>query len=467
MKAEKSKFDRPGNADEMPEAARAYENSADGGSRGRTQRPKTSFRRALGLGMLAFAALFGGVGGWMTLTEISGAVVASGSVSIKGEAKTVQHLDGGIVSEIAVANGDIVQAGDMLLRFDDTLLRANLKIYDNRLSEALARQARLIAERDDKDVIAWPKAGDMPLGVMPGPEIRSSQQKLLEVRRASRRGQLDQLKEKMAQFRNQIEGVTGLKTAKAQQIALIGQELDGLHRLYKAGNTTITRLLALEREKSRLLGELAEHDSQIARIANMINETKIMIVQVDREIGEKVLSELRTTEQEIHDLAQQYHATRERLHRVIVRAPVAGMVHQLRIYTEGGVIAPGGPVMQIVPLGEEVEVVAQVQPQFIDELSKGQRATLIFSAFNQHDVSQVDGSIRSISPLTVVNEKTGASYYVVHVGVSDQELEKLGGRKRLVPGMPVEAFIQKADRTVLDYIVRPIVDQIRRAFRED
>jgi len=360
-----------------------------------------------------------------------------------------------------------VKAGDRLAKLDETLLQANLKIYHNRLSEALAQRVRLVAERDSQDKIEWPAAEDLPLGVVPSAEVKASQQKLLEVRRSSREGQLDQLKQKIAQYENQIVGFEGLKTAKAQQIKLIGQELAGLHRLYKAGNTTITRVLALEREKSRLLGEQAEHDAQIARVANLISETKIMIVQVDRQIGEKVLSELRTTEQEINDLAQQYHATREKLKRVVIRAPVDGMVHQLAIYTIGGVISPGSALMQIVPIGQQIEIRVQVQPQFIDELSIGQRVTLRFSGLNQSDTPNVYGAIRSISPSTVVNEKTGTSFYIVRVRVLDEELAKVGGRKRLVPGMPVEAFIQKRDRTVLDYISKPIVDQIRRAFRED
>ncbi|HUS97035.1 MAG TPA: hypothetical protein VMX97_09880, partial [Hyphomicrobiaceae bacterium] len=200
--------------------------------------PKIGIDRTLAAGLLALLALFAGLFGWMALTKISGAVVASGTVAVKGKPKSVQHLDGGVVQAIAVANGDVVKPGVTLLRLDDTLLAANLKIYHNRLVEALAQRARLTSERDAKTTIEWPAPADSPLGVVPGEQIRLSQQKLLDVRLASRKGQLDQLNEKIAQYRNQIAGVKGLKSAKADQIALIDRELKGLKGLYDQGNTT-------------------------------------------------------------------------------------------------------------------------------------------------------------------------------------------------------------------------------------
>ena len=429
---------------------------------------KTGFGRAIGLGMLTFAVLFGCLGGWMAVTKISGAVVAMGRVSIKGEAKTVQHLDGGIVSEIAIANGDVVTAGDKLVRLDDTLLRANLTIYRNRLSEALARRARLIAERDGKARIAWAAEQDQPFGIHPIEDVRASQQKLLDVRLASRSGQLAQLREKIAQYRNQIVGVDGLKAAKARQIALIERELAGLHKLYDAGNTTVTRVLRLEREKSRLLGEQAEHDAQRARIANLINETRIQIVQVDRELSEKVLSELRTTEQEINDLSQQYHATRDKLNRVVIRAPVTGMVHRLSIYTVGGVIAPGsaGHANRAERTGGRDRCAGGTA--IYRRIARW--ADRYFTVFPR----SMSGTCR---PLTVRSNRFRHRRLLIARPVRAFTLCALGSQNVIWPKPAAGSgwcrvcwwrrLSSKQDRTVLDYISRPIVSQVRRAFRED
>ncbi len=429
--------------------------------------PKLGFSWPLVIGIFGLAILFGGLGGWAAVTEISGAVVSSGSVNVKGKPKTVQHLDGGIVAEIRVANGDVVSAGDTLLKLDDKLLAANLRIYKNRLAEALARRARLIAERNGDHRITWPTQSEAPLGVLPDQQVRLSQQKLLDVRRSSLKGQLAQLKEKIEQYRHQITGTEGLKTSKLEQISFIERELKGLKQLFEKGNSTLNRLLALERQRAELVGQTSEHNSQIARIANLINETKINMLQAEREASEKVLSELRDSESEVNDLLQEYYKTKEKLNRVEIKAPIGGMIHELAIFTVGGVVAPGDVIMQIVPTDEDFEIVLNVEPQFIDDISIGQPATLHFSAFNQRNTPNVTGAVRSVSPSIVTDEKTGASFYTIQVDVSDAELLKVGGRTRLVPGMPVEAFVQKHDRTVLDYITRPLTDQIRRAFREE
>lgn len=429
--------------------------------------PKLGFGRALVFGLFGFAVLFGGLGGWATFTEISGAVVSSGTVNVKGKPKTVQHLDGGIVAEIRVANGDVVRAGDTLLKLDNTLLSANLRIYRNRLAEALARRARLIAERNGDTRIKWPTPSEAPLGVLPENQVRLSQQKLLDVRRSSQNGQLAQLEEKIEQYKHQVTGTEGLKASKLEQIAFIERELKGLKQLFEKGNSTLNRLLALERQRAELVGQTSEHNSQIARIANLVNETKIKMLQVKREASEKVLSDLRETEGEVNDLLQEYHKTKEKLSRVEIKAPIGGIIHELNIFTVGGVVAPGDAIMQIVPTDEAFEFVLNVEPQFIDDVSIGQPATLHFSAFNQRNTPNVEGAVQSISPSIVTDEKTGTSFYTIQVDVSDEELSKVGGRTRLVAGMPVEAFVQKQNRTVLDYITRPLTDQMRRAFREE
>lgn len=427
---------------------------------------RTNLRVPMIVGFLAFALLFGGAGGWMAYANISGAVIASGSVSVKGKPKTIQHLDGGIVSEIKVANGDIVQRGDVLLRLDGTLLRANLQIYDERLREALARKSRLTAERDGAESVTWHEVDIESVKAEPGDDNKVGQDRLFHARRNSITGQVKQLNEKIAQFNNQVEGVKGLKSSKADQIGFISRELEGLNELFDDGNTTLNRLMALERQKSDLLGQQAEHDAELARIANSINETKLQILQLRHEARKEVLTELRTTTQEVNELVQQIHATKEQLKRIDITAAVDGMIHELSVFTIGGVVGPGAPIMQIVPQNEELEVEAQVEPQFIDDLYVGQDATVRFTAFNQRETPELFGAVTSISPSSVVDERTGLAYYNVGLTIPQNELARLNGKK-LIPGMPVEAHVRTDERTVLNYLVKPLLDQVQRAFREE
>lgn len=429
-------------------------------------RPKTSVRLTMLAGLLGMLALFGGIGGWMAIADIAGAIVANGAVAVHGRPKVIQHLDGGIVSDIRVTDGDLVKRGDLLVRLEETMLKASETIHVRRLEEALAERSRLEAERDVKEQIAWPQDFEKTLGVTPPAEVKTSQTRLLQVRRESRHGQRARLEEKIAQFDNQITGVKGLQTAKQQQIAFIDRELRGLRQLHEQGNTTLNRLLALERQRAELSGQLAEHGSELSRIQNAISEARINILQLEREFLESVLAELRKRDQEINEVVQQLTATRAQLSRVEVRAPVSGRVHQMSVFTLGGVVSPGASILQIVPENEAVEVEVQVATQFIDEVYNGQPARIRFTAFNQHATPELAAVVKTISPSSVVDEKTGGAYYRVWLNVAEGELSRLGSQ-RLLPGMPAEVFIKTRDRTALNYLVKPLTDQISRAFREE
>ena len=426
----------------------------------------TNYRGIINVGIFALVFLFGGLIAWMSWFVISGAVVASGSVAVKGKPKMVQHLDGGVIAAINVVDGQTVKQGDIVVRLDDTIHHANLLIYRNRLRESVALRARLEAERSEREHIAWLDDFLQTLKIDFDKSVRTGQQKLFEARRSTLNGQVQLLNEKIAQFNNQINGVEALKESKKRQIELIGRELEGVRKLFKQGNTTQRRLLELERESVRLIGEQAEHDAQLARIRNSIKEMNVEILQSKRKFREQVLTELRTTTVEINDLVQQLYATRQKLNRIEIRAPVSGVIHELAVHTVGGVIAAGATVMQIVPQDEAVEIEVAVEPQFIDDLFIGQEASVRFTAFNQRTTPQLNGKVVAISPASTVNQTTGMAYYQVRVGIGDEELTRLGQQK-LVPGMPVETFMRKTDRTVLSYLMRPLTDQIYRAFRED
>ncbi|MEM7426168.1 MAG: HlyD family type I secretion periplasmic adaptor subunit [Pseudomonadota bacterium] len=427
---------------------------------------RTSPRLTIVCGLALFVVLFVGGGSWAYLANLAGAVIAQGSVVVAGKPKSVQHLDGGIVSEIRVREGQAVGKGELLIRLDDTLLRANLNIYRNRLREGIARKARLVAERDGAENVTWDTSLLELLGVDQDAAVRRGQLRLFEARKATRLGQISQLREKIAQFQSQTRGITALQSSKTAQLTMLDSELEGIRSLKKEGLAANSQLMGLERQREQLVGQNAEHDAELARIQNSISETKIQTLQIDREFRQSVLTELRQVEQEVNDMTQQFHATSEQLKRVEIRAPVAGAVHELGIFTIGGVIGAGAPVMQIVPQNEKLEIEANIAPQFVDELYVSQPTTLRFSAFNQRTTPELAGAIDGISANVVVNEQTGESFYKVRISVSAVELERLGGQA-LVPGMPVEAFIKTRERTAFNYLIKPLSDQLHRAFREE
>lgn len=425
----------------------------------------TDFSRPMFWGYIAFTLLFGGIFTWFAFAPLASAVIAPGSVIVKGRPQLIQHLDGGIIREIFVHNGDVVKKDDTLVRLDDVLLLANLEIYRNRLRDASAKKARLETERDDKNSITFDNENYQSFFIGDETSARQRQQELFETRRISQSGQMAQLDEKIFQLNNQINGVEGLLKARNEQLHLIDKELKGLKYLQEKGIASLNRVLAVEREKVELIGQIAEYQAERARIENTISETKITKLQVRRQFQESVLTELQETSNQVYDLVQQILATTKQLERIDIKAPINGIVHELSINTVGGVIPPGGTVLQLVPIEEGVELEVNVEPQSIDELYVGQSAVIRFSAFNQRTTPELKGKVHIISPSSITDERTGVSFYRVIIDTPQSELEKLGGLK-VIPGMPVEVHIQTQEQTPLTYLLKPFLDQFRRAMRE-
>lgn len=429
-------------------------------------RVKTSNKLVIISGLSLVVLLFAIGGSWAYFAKLSGAVIAQGQVAVIGKPKTIQHLDGGIVAKISVDNGDTVSKGDLLIRLDDTLLKANLNIYKSRLRSSVAQQARLVAERDNLYQIIWENKILEPFDMEINTAVKQSQIKLFEARKATQQGQISQLREKIKQFKNQTVGIEALKDSKTTQIGYLEEELEGTRSLNKKGLVSKSQLMALERQREEIVGQLAEQDAELARIQNSISETEIQILQIGREFRQAVLSELHQIEQEVNDMSQQLHATFEKLKRIEIKAPVSGMIHELAVFTIGGVVGSGNSVLQIIPQNEGFEIEANVEPQFVDELHIGQSATLRFSAFNQRTTPELNGIVKGISPNVVVNEQTGISFYKIRLKVTKFELALLKDQK-LIPGMPVEVHIKTRERTALNYLIKPLLDQINRAFREE
>jgi len=426
----------------------------------------TSIIRPMIVGLVAFLALFGLLGVWMAQANIAGAVIAPGVVVVKGQPKTIQHLDGGLVAEIHVSNGDLVSKNDLLMRLDDKLLLLNLKLYRGRIEEALARKVRLEAESSDQTELSWNLPDFEAMGIQLGKKIKQGQEQLFDLRHVTLKGQISGLHEKIEQNGNQIDGVMGLIHAKNYQVELIKVELEGLEKLYQKGNTTLTKLVNLKRQKANLVGQLSEHKAELARIGNVINENRIQILQLEREFRQGAQTELQEVRIEINTVIQQIFAAQEKLRRIEIRAPVSGIIHKLSVFTIGGVIAPSDEAMQIIPQKEGVDIHASIEPQFIDQLFEGQETTIRFTAFSRNETPEVEGRITKISPSSIQDEKSGHTFYKVVLELDDEQLAVLDGKK-LVPGMPVEVFVRTRMRTALNYIFKPFLDQVNRAFRED
>ena len=424
-----------------------------------------SIRRHMLVGLVIVIVLAGGVGGWAGTMKLSGAIIASGSIVVESNVKKVQHPTGGIVGEVRVTDGDRVKAGQILVRLDDTVTRANLAIVTKGLSELEARKARLESERDGDENVKFPPE---LLAHANDPDVKSiidGERKLFELRRNARIGQKAQLRQRIGQLNEQIRGFQAQKEAKKNQIELIGREMIGVEDLWKHKLVPISKLTELEREKARLDGESGALIAQTAEAGGKISETELQIIQIDRDLSSEVAKETREIDGKIGEFIERKITAEDQLKRVDIRAPQEGMVFQSTAHTVGGVITPGETIMLIVPEAAELAVEAKVNPQDIDQLQLGQDALLRFSAFNVRSTPELNGKVTRISADASTDQRTGQSYYTIRIALPPKEVARLGEVK-LLPGMPVEAFVQTGERTMLSYLTKPLHDQLLRTFRE-
>jgi HlyD family secretion protein len=419
----------------------------------------------LGVAIVGFAVF--GVGGWAATMELAGAVIAHGSLVVESSVKKVQHPTGGVVKEIRVREGDHVKAGDILVRLDETQTKAAAAIVSKNLEELIAQQARLEAERDGEDRITFP-IGITERASVPNSNVARTmiaEQKLFVLRREARDGRKAQLKERISQLKEQIQGYVGQTGAKARETELIEKELEGVRSLWKAKLVPLTRLNALERDAARIEGERSQLIGAIAEAKGKITETQLQIIQVDQDLRTEVAKDLAETRSKVSEFVERNVTAEDQLKRIDIRAPQNGIVKQLAVHTVGGVIAAGDPIMLIVPDADALTVEAKIAPQDIDQLYLGQLADLRFSAFNQRTTPEIGGKVSLISADITQDPKTGASYYLVQITPNASEVARLGDVK-LIPGMPVESFIKTGGRTMFSYLVKPLRDQIAMAFRE-
>lgn len=425
-----------------------------------------SARGPLTLGFSTVAALFFGFGGWSVMTEISGAIVASGQIQVEQNRQIVQHPDGGVVESISVTEGQTVKAGDLLVKLDGSLLHSELAIVEGQLYEMQARRARLEAERDDAPTVTIP--ADLAKIAQERPEVAEQvdgQLRLFTARLDTLSRQTEQLQKRSAQTQSQTEGIDAQIVAMDEQLKLIREELADQKNLLERGLAQSSRVLGLEREEARLMGEAGDLVANRAANEGRKTEIDLEVLRLAAARREEASSQLRDIGSQELELTERRHSLIEQVSRLEIRAPVAGVVLGLQVTTPRSVLRPADPLLYIIPQDRPLVIQAQISPLHIDEVRVGQEVRVVFPAFSSRTTPELSGSVAVVSADALTQESTGQTYYRAEIVLNQNELAKLADQT-LLPGMPVEAYIQSGERTPMAYLLKPFTDYFNRAFRE-
>lgn len=426
-----------------------------------------SVRAPMILGLTGLILLLGGFGSWAAVTQISGAVIASGQIVVDQNRQVVQHPDGGVVAAIEVDEGDTVEAGQVLLRLDATGLRSQLAITENQLFELQARRGRLEAERDGREEIEFPDlVRETAARNAEVTGLLDGQRRLLSARNETVASEISQLEKRRGQIADQIGGIEAQQKAMNEQLALIERELADQQSLLDRGLAQASRVLALQREKSRLLGQLGELVAQAAQSEGRITEIDIEVLKLGTRRREEAITTLRDLQFRELELLEERRALIEQMSRLDVTAPVGGVVYGLQVFALRSVIRPADPILYVVPQDRPLIIDARVPPTDIDKIYVGQEVTLRFSALDQRTTPELVGQVMQISADAFQDDTTQQSYYRAEIALSEGQRERLPEDVTLIPGMPVETFIRTADRTPLAYLTKPLTDYFAKAFRE-
>jgi len=432
--------------------------------------PEIPERPPVGRPLLAAAIIilvfFGGFGTWAALAPLDSAAVAPGRVTVASNRKTVQHLEGGIVKDLLVKEGDAVAGGEILIQLDDTQSRARLDLLRGRYDKLLATEARLEAEQAFAPGIKFPESLTSRRNQPEVAKVLDAEKNLFQARRRSIEGRIHIFHKRIAQLNKEISGLQAQVAAEQEQIALIEDERASFEILFKRGVVGKARLLRLKREAAELQGDAAEHLSMITQARQRIGETELEINDLKNNMLNQVVGGLRDTQAELVDVSERLKAAEDILVRTGIRAPQAGVVMGLNVHTEAGVIAPGQRLLDIVPEDDTLVIEAQVTPNDIDVVYAGLPAQVRLTAFKQRNTPMLDGKLTRVSADSFTDERSGASYFLARVAIDAAELKKLDGRE-LYPAMGAEVMIKTGKRTTMDYILAPLTDSLRQAFRED
>ncbi|MFU0506092.1 HlyD family type I secretion periplasmic adaptor subunit [Pseudaminobacter sp. NGMCC 1.201702] len=431
-------------------------------------RPKKSgegIRANVLFGLAVSVLLVGGVGAWAATTSLAGAVIAMGNVVVESNSKQVQHQTGGIIGEILVRDGDHVSAGDVVVRLDATTTRANLQIIAQQYDRTVARLARLQAERLGLAEIKFPDEL-MRRAAEPGLEsVLAGEKALFESRTKARVGQKSQLEARSGQLKQQIEGLIAQRNATEQSATLVEKDYNSVQQLYEKKLVSLERVSELQLELSRLRGEFGRLSAAIAETEGKISETELQAIQVDEDMRKDVNEELRELDGAEVELVEQKVVAQDQLSRTEIRAPQSGVVQELQVHTVGGVISPGQTLMLIVPARDRLVIDAQIAPASIDDVKPGQPVSIRFPAFDVATTPECEGTVQRVSADLINDSERQISYFLARMTLDDQNA-CLRDARRLQPGMPSEVYIQTGERNVLSYVMKPLSDQMNRAFRQ-
>jgi len=418
------------------------------------------------LGGIGVLGLFGGLGTWAATSQIAAAIVAQGTLGAESRIKTIQHLEGGIVGEILVQDGDLVKVGALLVRLDDTSKRANHAIVTGHLNEQEAGLARLRAERDGANTISFPphimkQKSDPAVDAM----IRG-QVSLFDIRQKGKQGQIRIFRQRIVQLNEQIKGLNTQRKAKQEQADIIERSFYQKSLAASRGVISGNAMDTIRRQKSELIGDIGDLLARVAQARGSIEEIELQILQVDKEFREKVLSEIRQNQTSSGELREKSLAIQEQLRRIDIRAPQAGRIHNMSIFTIGGVISPAKPILQIIPANANLIIETKIEPKDVDQIKVGQSAAIHLSAFDANTTPVLDGKVKNVSAAQMVDATTQQSYFTVEILIPKDQLERLTDGQELLPGMPAEVFIATGERTPLNYFLKPLIVQFQRAFKE-
>ncbi len=426
----------------------------------------SDYKRVARIGILIIVLTFGVLGLWAAFSPLDSAVIAPGVVSVETNRKTVQHLEGGIVRKILVREGDQVKAGQVLFELDPLQARATFEMTRNQLVTLSAQSARLLAERDGRSAIAWP--ADLTANTADPVVARAmadEQQQFIE-RRATLQGQTDLLNARISQFRSEIDGINRQRQAMEEQVAYLGDEIDGLRQIYDQGLVPRPRLLALERERASLRGAIGRAIADRSKAEKGINEAALQIRQIRQQFNEEVSQSLAEVQPKVADLRERHAVASDAVARIQIRAPVTGAAQNLKVFTNGAVIAPGAALVDIVPSDEKLIINAQVSPTDVDNIHPGMKAEVRFPSFHARNIPVIEGDVQTISGDRLINEANNQPYFLAIIHVDNKELPA-AVRGRLNPGLPAEVIITTGERSALQYLWSPLTNALRKTMREE
>jgi epimerase transport system membrane fusion protein len=439
---------------------------------GRRAAPDVSIsdRRFKLIGFITILVVFFGLGTWAAVAPIASAAHAPGKIRVESQRQTVQHLEGGIVKTIPVRDGDHVKKGQIVLTLDDTQARSQLEIATGMYYVALAREARLIAQRDQRDEVSYP---DFLLERADDSRVREAmdvQTQIFQVRKSAYENELALYAQQAEQLEAQLEGLEAQKLASGRLVSSYASELKDLKGLEKKGYTERRQVRAVARELAENQGELGDLISRIASTRSEIVGAKLQSLQLQKELQREVATELDNVRERLFQLVEQRQALQDTLARTVIRAPQSGKVVETQVHTIGAVVRDGEILMDIVPEDERLVIEAKVSTIDIDRVAIGQTADINFSAFKRRETKRILGRLINLSADSIVDENDPEQrpYYQAVVEITREGLQQLADHDlTLIAGMPAEVFIKTGEKTLLQYLADPLVDTVARSFIED